>query len=75
LGFEELQGVEAEMRIRDLETLAQNRAGLILHKEEAAVRFVPGDLLHNVQVVDGGEEVAEGEDGDWLLGRRCGRIA
>lgn len=63
------------MGVRDLEAFAQNRAGLILHEEEAAVCFVPRDLLHDVQVVDGGEEVAEGEDGYRLLRGWCGRIA
>lgn len=34
------------------------------------MRLIAGDLLHNVKVVDGREEVAEGEDRDGLLWQR-----
>ena len=37
--------------------------------------FVAGDLLHDVKVVDGGEEVAEGKDFDWFFGEGRSRIA
>lgn len=30
--------------------------------------FVSGNLLHDVQVVDGGEEIPERKDGDRLFG-------
>lgn len=60
------------MRVWDLEALAEDVAGLVLHKQETAVRLIACDLLHHVQVVDGGEEIAKGEDRDWLFGgRRC----
>lgn len=59
LGFEEFEGVETEVRVGDFEALAEDGAGLVLDEEEASVCFVAGDLLHDVQVVDGGEEVAE----------------
>lgn len=37
--------------------------------------FVPRDLLHDVEVVDGGEEVAEGEYFDWFFGEGRGWVA
>lgn len=59
LGFEEFEGVEAEVRVGDFEALAEDGAGFVLDEKEASVRFAAGDLLHDVQVVDGGEEIAE----------------
>lgn len=46
--FEEFESVEAEVRVGNLEALAQDRAGFILYQKETAVRFVASDLLHDV---------------------------
>lgn len=63
------------MRVWDFEALAEDCAGFVLHQQQAAVGFVAGDLLHDVQEVDSGEEVAEGEDGDGFFGWWCGGMA
>ena len=63
------------MRVWDFEALAEDSAGFILHQKETAVGLVAGDLLHDVQEVDSGEEVAEGEDGDGFFGWWCGWVA
>lgn len=47
LGFEKLERVETEVVVWDLETLAEDRTGLILNEQEAPVGFIPGDLLHD----------------------------
>jgi hypothetical protein len=63
------------MRVRDLETLSEDRARLILHEQEAAMRLITSNLLHDVKVVYGREKVAEGEDSDGFLGQWSGGIA
>lgn len=75
LGFEELERVQAEVVVGDLEALAEDRAGFVLDEKQAPVRFVPRDLLHDVEVVDGGEEVSEGVCGDGFLGKGSYRVA
>lgn len=52
LGFEEFEGVEAEVWVWDFDPLAEDSAGFVLDKEEAAVSFTAGDLLHYVKVID-----------------------
>lgn len=73
LRFEKFERVEAEVGVGDLDSLAQDGTGFVLDKEEAAVGFVAGDLLHDVEEVDDREEVSERVRGDRCLGERCGR--
>jgi hypothetical protein len=63
------------MRIGDFKAFSEYCTRLILHEQKAAMRFVASNLLHDVKVIDGGEEVAEGEDGYGLFGQRSRGIA
>lgn len=75
LGFEEFECVEAKVWVWDFEALTEDCAGFVLHQQQTAMGFVAGDLLHDVQEVDGGEEVAKGENGDGFFGWWCGWVA
>jgi hypothetical protein len=59
LRFEEFECVEAEIRIGDLEPLAKDGTRFVLDKEEAAMSLVASNFLHDMKVVDSGEEIAE----------------
>lgn len=75
LRLEELERVEAQFGLRDLERFTEDGGGFVLDEEEGAVRFVFGDLLHDAQVGDGGEEIAGGEGRDGGGGVRRGWVA
>ena len=60
LRLEQLERVEAEVRLGDLERLAQDGAGFVLDEQEGAVGFTLGDLLEQAEQVDVGEEEARG---------------
>jgi hypothetical protein len=68
LAFEQFEGVEAEFRLWDFERFLEDGGGFVLYQEEVAVGFVFTNLLHDAEIVDGGEEVAPGEVGDRLEG-------
>lgn len=63
LGFEKLEDVKAQDRIRDTQDAAQDLAGFVLHEQEDAVGFAAGDFLQDAEEVNGGLELAEGESG------------
>ncbi len=75
LRLEELERVQAQLGLWDLEPFAQDGGGFVLHEEEGAVGFVFGDLLHDAEVGDCGEEVAVGESGYGRGGKCRGRVA
>lgn len=47
--------------LRDLQCFLEDVGGLVLNEEEIAVGFVFADLLHNAEIVDGGEEITPRE--------------
>lgn len=75
LGLEEFEGVEPQEGVWDFQGLAQDRAGFVLHEEEAAVGFAAGDLLHDPEEGYRGEEVAPAVCFDWGLGEWGGGVA
>lgn len=76
LGFEQLEGVEAEVGLGDFKGFAEDGAGFVLHEEQGAVGFALGDLLEQAEEVDGCEEEAGGvvREGRLWQGAR-GRVA
>lgn len=60
LGFEQLEGVEAEIGLGDFDALFEDRAGFVLDEEEGAVGFAFGYLLEEAQEIDVCEEEAGG---------------
>lgn len=50
--LEELEGVEAQLVLRDFERFLEDIGGFVLDEEEVAVGFVFADLLHDAEVVD-----------------------
>lgn len=71
LAFEELEGVESELRLRDFEGFLEDCGGLVGNEHEVAVRFAFAAFLQDAQEVDAAEEVAPGEGCDgfgWHFG-------
>ena len=60
LRLEQLERVEAELRLRHLQRFAQDRARLVLHQKQSAMRFSFRDLLKQPEKVDVGKEEAGG---------------
>lgn len=67
LSLEELERVEAEIRLRHLQGLADDGRRFVLDEEEIPVRLILANFLHDAQVVDKGEEVATGKVRDGLF--------
>jgi len=68
LVFEDFEGIQAKFWLRNLERLAEDIGGFVLHHEEITMGFVLADLLHDAEVVDEGVEVAAGEVSYWFVG-------
>lgn len=58
--FEELEGVESELRLGDLQVAAEDGGGFVLNEEEGTVGVVFGDFLEETEEVCGCEEEAGG---------------
>jgi hypothetical protein len=68
LVLKKFEGIEAEFMLWDLESFFEDVGRFVLYKKEVPVGFIFADLLHDAEVIDGGEEVAPREIGFGLFG-------
>lgn len=72
LVLEQLERVEAQLRLRDFEALPQELRRFVRDEHQVAVRLVLAHFLHNAQVVDAAEERTPREVGDGFGGEFVG---
>ena len=64
LTFDDLEGIESNVRLRDFERLFEDVAVFVLNHQQLAMRLLFHNLLKNTQMINGTEESSPRELGD-----------
>lgn len=72
--LEQLQRIKPQLRLRDLESAAEDGARFVLHEEQRAVGVALGDLLEKAEERNRREEEAGGVGRQWRLGKGRRRV-